>query len=70
MDEIKLYAKHKKEVERHVLLNITKLFDMEDVVSAAVHMVLCKAIDEKINPADRSVYIHKEVDKQIKRWVG
>jgi hypothetical protein len=47
-DSIALYKIHKKECEQHILMDMTKIFDIEDMLYASIWKVYCQAIDNNI----------------------
>lgn len=67
--EIEVYKKHKKECEQHILMVMTKIFNVEDMVYASVWKLMCDAIEKDIPRGQRKEYILNEVEKHINKWV-
>ena len=68
-EEIEMYEKYKKTTEQHILMNMTKIFNVEDMVYASVWKLMCNAIDDEVPVEKRKEYILAEVEKQISKWV-
>ena len=70
-EEIELYKKHKKETEQQTLMNMTNIFDIEDMVYAVVWKLICNTHGkEDIIPRDkRREYIHEIIDREIDKWM-
>ena len=68
-EEIEIYIDHKQKTEQHILMDMTKIFNVEDMVYVSVWKLMCNAIDGKVPTEERKGYILAEVEKQISKWI-
>lgn len=68
-EEIELYKKHKQECEQHILMDMVKIFNIDDMVYATVWKLMCDAIYKDVPKDKRKEYILEALDKQINKWI-
>lgn len=66
---VELYKKHEKEVKQHLLMDMTRIFDIDDMIHAVIWKLTCNAIDDKTPNKERREYINKILDRHIDNWV-
>ena len=68
-ESVELYKKHEKEVKQHILMDMTRIFEIDYMINAVIWKLTCEAIDNKISNKDRRAYINKIINRHIDKWV-
>ncbi len=68
-ESVELYKKHEKEVKQHLLMDMTRIFDIDDMIHAVIWKLTCNAIDNKVLNKERKEYINNILDRHIDNWV-
>lgn len=69
-ESTEVLRKHRISNEQDILMNMSKVFDLENIIYATVWNLVVKAIDNNIPNNERRKYIHDIIDKNIDLWFG